>query len=98
MPAHEWQKPWNLAGLAAFAAPAFAQSADDAAVQMRRTWSMPTRSHGDTAWMLTVHRIRIAHDVAGLALFYGGMVRKKNTAVHHGAELAIACLMTGLGS
>src|SRR5215469_4103174 len=33
---------------------------------------------GDTAWMLTSMAIVLMMTVPGLALFYGGMVRKKN--------------------
>src|SRR5689334_15842971 len=33
---------------------------------------------GDTAWMLTSMALVLMMTVPGLALFYGGMVRKKN--------------------
>ncbi|HEY4404296.1 MAG TPA: hypothetical protein VGN55_06540, partial [Xanthobacteraceae bacterium] len=33
---------------------------------------------GDTAWMLTSMAIVLMMTIPGLALFYGGMVRKKN--------------------
>src|SRR5580692_1120600 len=35
-------------------------------------------SAGDTAWMLTSTALVLMMSVPGLALFYGGMVRKKN--------------------
>jgi len=35
-------------------------------------------SAGDTAWMLTSTALVLMMCVPGLALFYGGMVRKKN--------------------
>jgi len=35
---------------------------------------------GDTAWMLTSMAIVLMMTIPGLALFYGGMVRKKNVA------------------
>jgi len=33
---------------------------------------------GDTAWMLTSSALVLMMTIPGLALFYGGMVRKKN--------------------
>jgi Amt family ammonium transporter len=33
---------------------------------------------GDTAWMLTSVALVLLMTIPGLALFYGGMVRKKN--------------------
>ena len=33
---------------------------------------------GDTAWMLTSTALVLMMSIPGLALFYGGMVRKKN--------------------
>src|SRR5689334_20889189 len=38
----------------------------------------PAINSGDTAWMLTSSVLVLAMLVPGLALFYGGMVRKKN--------------------
>src|SRR5712675_509290 len=35
-------------------------------------------SSGDTAWMLTSTALVLMMTIPGLALFYGGMVRKKN--------------------
>src|SRR5216684_3430360 len=35
-------------------------------------------SAGDTAWMLTSTALVLMMTIPGLALFYGGMVRKKN--------------------
>jgi Amt family ammonium transporter len=35
-------------------------------------------SAGDTAWMLTSTALVLMMCVPGLALFYGGMVRRKN--------------------
>ena len=35
-------------------------------------------SSGDTAWMLTSTALVLMMCIPGLALFYGGMVRKKN--------------------
>jgi len=38
----------------------------------------PTLNSGDTAWMLTSTAIVLMMSIPGLALFYGGLVRKKN--------------------
>jgi Amt family ammonium transporter len=38
----------------------------------------PAIDTGDTAWMLTSTAIVLMMTIPGLALFYGGMVRRKN--------------------
>ena len=51
---------------------------------------------GDTAWMLTATACVLMMTIPGVALFYGGMVRKKNvlnTVMH---SFATACLITVL--
>jgi Amt family ammonium transporter len=54
--------------------PALAQEAAEAAAEAAK----PTIDSGDTAWMLTSTALVLMMTVPGLALFYGGMVRKKN--------------------
>ena len=49
---------------------------------------------GDTAWMLTATVIVLLMTLPGLALFYGGMVRKKNVLSVVMQCFTIACLMT----
>ena len=49
---------------------------------------------GDTAWMLTATAIVLMMTIPGLALFYGGMVRKKNVLAMGMQSFAIACLIT----
>ncbi len=39
----------------------------------------PTPNKGDTAWMITATAFVILMTIPGLALFYGGMVRTKNS-------------------
>ncbi|HZD90039.1 MAG TPA: ammonia channel protein, partial [Pseudolabrys sp.] len=51
-----------------YAHPAFAQAAA----------TKPKLDSGDTAWMLTSTALVLMMTIPGLALFYGGMVRKKN--------------------
>ncbi len=49
---------------------------------------------GDTAWMLTSSALVLMMTVPGLALFYGGMVRKKNVLATLMQSFAITCLVT----
>jgi ammonium transporter, Amt family len=51
-------------------------------------------SAGDTAWMLTSSALVLMMTVPGLALFYGGMVRKKNVLATLVQSFAITCLVT----
>ncbi len=54
----------------------------------------PTLSAGDTAWMLTSTALVLLMTIPGLALFYGGMVRKKNVLATAMQSFAICCLAT----
>ncbi len=75
-----------LAGLAfALATPAIAQEA---------AATGPAIDSGDTAWMLTATLLVLLMTVPGLALFYGGMVRKKNVLSVIMQSFAITCLMS----
>jgi ammonium transporter, Amt family len=49
---------------------------------------------GDTAWMLTSSALVLMMSVPGLALFYGGMVRKKNVLATLMQSFACTCLVT----
>ena len=49
---------------------------------------------GDTAWMLTATAIVLMMTIPGLALFYGGMVRKKNVLTMVMQVFATACIAT----
>src|SRR6202451_2899055 len=49
---------------------------------------------GDTAWMLTSMAIVLMMTIPGLALFYGGMVRKKNVGDTIMTSFAITCLIS----
>jgi Amt family ammonium transporter len=51
-------------------------------------------SAGDTAWMLTSTALVLMMSIPGLALFYGGMVRKKNVLATLMQTFAIVCLVT----
>ena len=69
--------------------PALAQEAEAAA-----TPAAPTLSAGDTAWMLTSTALVLMMTIPGLALFYGGMVRKKNVLATVMQSFAITCIVT----
>ncbi|MHB1513269.1 MAG: ammonium transporter [Acidiferrobacter sp.] len=51
---------------------------------------------GDTAWMLASTALVLMMTVPGLALYYGGMVRKKNVLDTLAQSFAITCLVTVL--
>jgi Amt family ammonium transporter len=51
---------------------------------------------GDTAWMLSSTALVLLMTIPGLALFYGGMVRKKNVLATVMQSFAITCLVTVL--
>lgn len=51
---------------------------------------------GNTAWMLTATALVLLMTIPGLALFYGGMVRKKNVLATVMQSFAVCCLMSVL--
>ncbi len=54
----------------------------------------PKIDSGDTAWMLTSTALVLMMTIPGLALFYSGMVRKKNILATLMQSFAICCLIT----
>jgi Amt family ammonium transporter len=56
--------------------------------------SLDKISAGDTAWMLTSTALVLMMSIPGLALFYGGMVRKKNVLATLMQTFAIVCVVT----
>jgi Amt family ammonium transporter len=71
-----------------------AAAAQDAAAPDAAAPAAPTINAGDTAWMLTSTALVLLMTVPGLALFYGGMVRKKNVLATVMQSFAITCLCT----
>jgi ammonium transporter, Amt family len=69
--------------LVLLAAPAFAADA-----------APPKIDSGDTAWMLTSTALVLMMTIPGLALFYAGMVRKKNILATVMQSFAICCLVS----
>ena len=53
-----------------------------------------TLSHADTAWMLTSTALVLLMTLPGIALFYGGMVRRKSVINTLASVVAIAALVT----
>ena len=56
----------------------------------------PTLDRGDTAWMLVSTVLVLFMTIPGLALFYAGMVRKKNVLATMMQSFAITCLVSVL--
>jgi Amt family ammonium transporter len=55
---------------------------------------MNTVNAGDTAWVLSAPCLVLMMTVPGLALFYAGMVRKKNVLSTMMQSFAACCLVT----
>ncbi len=81
-------------GLLAATGVVSAQDAAPAAEAVAVVEEAPTLSAGDTAWMLTSTALVLLMTIPGLALFYGGMVRKKNVLNTLAQCFAICCVMT----
>jgi Amt family ammonium transporter len=80
-------------GSLATAASALAQTAAPAAAAAAAPVKIDS---GDTAWMLTSTALVLMMTIPGLALFYGGMVRKMNVLATVMQSFAITCLVTVL--
>src|SRR5712664_224353 len=85
------------------ASPAATTEAPAASTPAAATAAAPTEptlmaadkiSAGDTAWMLTSTALVLMMTIPGLALFYGGMVRKKNVLATLMQSFAVVCLVT----
>jgi Amt family ammonium transporter len=81
-----------------FSASAFAQTAAtiDARLTALEAAAKSAQSAGDNAWMLTSAALVLMMTGPGLALFYGGLVRRKNvlgTMMHSFALMAIVTVL-----
>src|SRR4029079_3719501 len=56
----------------------------------------PAIDTGDTAWLLIATALVLMMNIPGLALFYAGMVRKKNVLATAVQAFAVAALVTVL--
>jgi Amt family ammonium transporter len=87
---------WGLSALLfalLLALPAFADDAAPAAAAAAAA-GPPKLDSGDTAWMLASTALVLLMTVPGLALFYAGMVRKKNVLATMMQSFAICCIVT----
>ena len=83
----------GFAMLAVTAGVAIAQTAEPAAPAAAAA-AAPKIDSGDTSWMLTSTALVLMMTIPGLALFYGGMVRKMNVLATLMQSFAITCLVT----
>jgi Amt family ammonium transporter len=74
--------PFMISTALLFSSPALAQEA------------APALDSGDTAWILTSTALVLLMTIPGVALFYGGMVRKKNVLGVVMQSFAITCLVS----
>jgi len=87
----------TAAGAPAAAAPAPAAAAAPATPAPTTTAPAPPKiDTGDTAWMLTSSVLVLMMTIPGLALFYAGMVRKKNILATLAQSFAATALITVL--
>ncbi len=94
------------AAAASAAAPAAAAAPTDATVAPAAAAAAPAAptepvligadkiNSGDTAWMLASTALVLLMTIPGLALFYGGMVRKKNILATLMQSFAITCVVS----
>jgi len=80
---------WTVAALAQ-------QTPDAAAPAAGAAPAASALNTGDTAWMLTSVALVLMMTIPGLALFYGGMVRKMNVLATVMQSFAVTCLVTVL--
>jgi ammonium transporter, Amt family len=89
---------WGLSALLfalLLALPAFADDAAPAAAAAAAAPAGPPKlDSGDTAWMLSSTALVLLMTVPGLALFYAGMVRKKNVLATMMQSFTICCIVT----
>src|SRR6202790_5675065 len=87
---------YRLACRAVCAASVLSLSALSAMAQTAAAPAANSINSGDTAWMLTSTALVLMMTIPGLALFYGGMVRKMNVLTTVMQSFAITCLVTVL--
>jgi Amt family ammonium transporter len=77
------------------ALPAFADDAPAAAGAAAAAAAGPPKiDSGDTAWMLSSTALVLLMTIPGLALFYAGMVRKKNLLATLMQSFTVCCIVT----
>lgn len=88
--------PMMAVALGAVGMPAAALAQDAAAAAAAAAPAAPALNGGDTAWMLVSTALVLMMTIPGLALFYGGMVRKMNVLATVMQSFAITCLISVL--
>jgi Amt family ammonium transporter len=93
------QLSWGVSALLfalLLALPAFADDAPAAAAAAAAAAPAgpPKLDSGDTSWMLASTALVLLMTIPGLALFYGGMVRKKNILATLMQSFVITCIVT----
>ena len=58
---------------------------------------MPAINYGDTAWMLVSTALVMAMTAPGLAMFYGGLVRRKNVLSTMMQSFFMLCMSASSG-
>ncbi|MBN9243845.1 MAG: ammonium transporter [Mesorhizobium sp.] len=86
---------FRKAGRTALLASAMAMLASTAGAQQSAP-AAPALDTGNTAWVLVSTALVLMMTIPGLALFYGGMVRKKNVLATVMQSFAVCCLATVL--
>ncbi|QDL56132.1 ammonium transporter [Rhodoferax sediminis] len=92
---HRFGTRWLLVFFLSVAGLAWAQNAPLPAAPTAPSFvSQDTLSAADTAWMMTSTALVLLMTLPGIALFYGGMVRKKNVLNTMASVVAIAALVS----
>jgi Amt family ammonium transporter len=87
---------WGFLSGASLFAQAAAPTSVDARLSAVETAAKAAQSAGDNAWMLTSAALVLMMTGPGLALFYGGLVRRKNvlgTMMHSFALMAVVTVL-----
>jgi ammonium transporter, Amt family len=87
---------WSAPAICLWTGAALAQPAPGAAAPAAAAPAASQINSGDTAWMLTSVALVLMMTIPGLALFYGGMVRKMNVLATVMQSFAVTCLVTVL--
>jgi len=89
---HRIRTEWLLACFLSLAAPAWAQA--PAPLTHPALVAQDALNAADTAWMMTSTALVLLMTLPGIALFYGGMVRKKNVLNTMASVVAVAALVS----
>jgi len=91
---HRIRPHWLLACSLCVGLPAWAQAVGAPPPTHPTLVAQDSLSAADTAWMMTSTALVLLMTLPGVALFYGGMVRKKNVLNTMAAVVAVAALVS----